>query len=100
MTSAIGPGLSADDLVRRLRAWPAASWGHGERIARTRAALRQLTDLAGRARGRPAPPVPELAVTALADQLAVLLQDAAHAGAAPAEIRPVLADLARDLGLG
>lgn len=100
MTSATGPGLPADDLLRRLRAWPAASWGHGERVARTRAALRELADLAGQARGRPAPPVPELAVTALADQLAVLLADAARAGAPPAEIGRVRTDLSRDLGLG
>lgn len=99
MTSATGPGLSADDLFRRLRAWPAASWGHGDRVGHTRAALHRLADLAGRARGRPAPPVPDLDVTALGDQLVVLSADAVAAGVPEEQVTAVLADLARDLRL-
>lgn len=47
----------------------------------------------------PTPPVPELDVTALGDQLAVLLADARAAGADPAEIDAVVAGLLRDLRL-
>lgn len=99
MTSATGPGLPSDELCRRLRAWPSASWQHGDRVVRTRRALTELAALAARARGGPAPPVPELAVTALGDQLAVLVADAVRSGAAADDVTAVLADLARGLRL-
>lgn len=99
MTSATGPGLSADDLCRRLRAWPSASWEHGDRVRHAREALHRLAALAAQARGRPAEVVPELSLTAMGDQLTVLVADAARAGVAPPDVDAVLRELSVRLGL-
>ncbi|MGI8415469.1 MAG: hypothetical protein ACR2P2_04545 [Nakamurella sp.] len=92
-------GPQPGELIRRLRAWSFSSWEHGDRIAAARLAGQQLADLAADAEGRPRTAVPELSFTALADQLAVLFDDAMAAGARD-EGAELLTMLATDLGLG
>lgn len=91
-------GPRPGDLIRRLRAWPHSSWEHGDRVAVTRLALQALADLAAAAEGRGRRLVPSLHTSALADQLAVLFDDAVAEGAA-GDAAPVLSALAIELGL-
>lgn len=92
-------GPQPGELIRRLRASSFSSWEHGDRIAAARMTGQQLADLAADAAGRPRTTVPELSFTALADQLAVLFDDATAAGAGD-QGAALLATLAADLGLG
>jgi len=96
----------ADDLVRRLRRWTAASWalpagpprptrptgglagsggsaaagGAATRAEAAAAAVQRIADLGAAAEGRPPRPVPRLADTVLADQLAVVVDDVLRTG--------------------
>ncbi|MDQ2845961.1 MAG: hypothetical protein M3Y77_06350 [Actinomycetota bacterium] len=92
-------GPQPGELIRRLRAWSFSSWQHGDRIAAARLAGQRLADLAADAERRPRSAVPGLSFTALADQLAVLFDDAIAAGAGD-EGAALLKMLAADLGLG
>ena len=74
----------AGELIPRLRRWPAASWtvrpepspaGSGTRAEVTAATVQRLADLGADLEGRPHRPVPRLADTSLADQLAVMVGD-------------------------
>ena len=67
-----------------------------EAVAGVRAALSALAGAAQAADGVPRPPVPELALHALADQVLVLAHDAATSGA-PEPARDVLVALRRAL---
>jgi hypothetical protein len=109
---------AAEDLVRRLRRWTPASWDRpagaaaaddpgapgpggraasdagdpGGRAAVTAAAVQRIADLGADAERRPRRPVPRLADTALADQLAVVVDDVLRAGD-PAAVRDLAAEL-------
>ncbi len=89
------------DFLRRLRNRPVSSWAVSGRVEATRAALDQLalrgftTELPG----HPVPPVPDVGVHALADQLEVLLRDAARAGVKRAELDVLIEELAGVLGV-
>lgn len=93
-----GPQPPADDLFRRLRAWPVSSWRHRDRLAAARRAAQTLADLAADGEHRSRRVVPELPEFALADQLTVLYRDAQVLDS-PAADR-VLTGLAADLGFG
>lgn len=99
---------AADDLVRRLRRWTAASWAlaAGPEAGGTRgdaayAAVQRIADLGADAEGEPRRPVPRLADTVLADQLAVMVGDAVRTGdpTALAGTAAELTALRRALGL-
>lgn len=93
------PGPPLVDLLRRVRAWNVSAWRHSDRTGQTRVALNRLSQLAAAHDGVSRPGVPDAGVHALADQLKVLIMDASAAGAPPAEIREILADLAAALRL-
>lgn len=89
----------AADLVPRLRRWTAGSWtvpaeppAAGTRAEVAAAALQRVADLGADAEGRPRRPVPRLADTTLADQLAVLVDDVLRSGD-PAAVAAVAAEL-------
>ena len=99
MTSDPGPGPQLERMLRRLLARPVSSWRHGDRERIARTAVQQLADLAADASTEPRRPVPDAGVTALADQIAVLVADARAAGAAPGAVTGIMARLAADLGI-
>jgi len=93
------PGPHSAELFRRLRAWNVSSWRLRGRIDAARSALAELAALADAADGRSRPPIPDVSVHGLADQLQVLAMDAFSTGAEPAQVEAVLARLAAALGL-
>ena len=86
------------ELFGRLRAWNVSSWRHGDRVVIVRETLSALAAIASDQDGFDRPPVPEVGVHALADQLEVLVMDAASAGATSERIDAVLDELAVRLG--
>ncbi len=86
-------------MLRKLRAWPASSWLHGNRIAAARGAAQELADLAADAAKGPRRRVPDAGAGALPDQLAVLMAEAESAGAPDAAVTIVLHTLADRLGV-
>ena len=98
--------LGAADLVRRLRRWTPAGWtvpaeppAAGTRADATAAAVQRIADIGADAEQRPRRPVPRLADKALADQLAVVVDDVVRTGeltvmdATAAELRALRAAL-------
>jgi hypothetical protein len=90
----------AGTLLPRLRRWTADGWQRPAtgpaRVPRAEVAaatVQRLADLAADTEGRPRRPVPRLADTVLADQLAVLLDDVVRTGD-PAAISAADAELA------
>ena len=74
--------MDAAELVPRLRRWTDRNWaaaaeppGTGTRAEVVAAVVQRLADLGADTEGRPRRPVPRLADTALADQLAVVVDD-------------------------
>jgi hypothetical protein len=90
----------ARELLPRLRRWTADNWalpatstagagagpaGRATRAAVAAAVAQRLADLGADAEGRPRRPVPRLADTVLADQLAVLVDDVLRTGSPDAD---------------
>jgi hypothetical protein len=92
-------GPAPADLIRRLRAWSASSWHHGDRVLEVRRACQTLADLAAEREGSPAREVPDHGWSALADQLAVLAGDALAAGVPEDQVDRVFGLLALSLGV-
>ena len=88
-----------EETFRRLRVWNLSSWRHADRQRHARAALAELTEMASQADGFRRPPVPDVGVHALADQLEVLSADAVAAGAPREHVEAVLVRLATQLGM-
>ena len=93
-----GPDLAreVDRVADRLRVlgprWAARQHQpDAEAVAAVRAALQTLADLAADADGAPRRVVPELALHALADQVAVLAHEACRVGAGPAAAEVLVA---------
>jgi hypothetical protein len=91
-------GPTAAEVIRRLRAWSAPSWNHGDRLLQARRACQTLADLTVEHEGSPARTVPDHGWSALADQLAVLADDARSAGVPEERVDRVLRALASGLG--
>ena len=98
MAKAIDAGQQAEVLIRRMRAWSASSWRHGDRITVVREAGQRLADLAAEREGRASRPVPDHGSSALSDQLAVLLADALRAGVPEDRLDAILTDVRSRLG--
>jgi hypothetical protein len=91
-TTGAGPDAGAlardaEDLVRRLRRWTAASWtlppqgpGPATRADAAHLAVQRIADLGADAELRLRLPVPRLADPVLADQLAVVVDDVVRTG--------------------
>jgi hypothetical protein len=89
----------ARTLLPRLRRWTADGWtlpaagsSPVPRAEVAAATVQRLADLGADAEGRPRRPVPRLADTVLADQLAVLVDDVVRTGD-PAAISTATAEL-------
>ncbi len=87
------------ETFRRLRVWNVSSWRHADRLQHTRTALAELAQMAAQADAFRRPPVPDVGVYGLADQLEVLTADALAAGVPREHVDAVLMGLARQLGL-
>ena len=90
--------LDVDEVIRRLRARAVSSWSM-ERLGAARDAIQRLADMAADAEGQPRRPVPHLHPTAIADQLAVLRQDATAAGADHRIVADLIGQLAVELSV-
>ncbi len=88
-----------EETFRRLRVWNVSSWRHADRLRQTRTALAELAEMASQADMFRRPPVPDVGVHALADQLEVLTADALAAGVPREHVDAVLMELAGQLGL-
>jgi len=97
--TASAQGPAPHPLFQRLRAWNVSSWRHADRVPIIRAALEDLSRLASAHDGIPRPPVPDVGVHALADQLQVLTADALDAGVPLVRVTDMLVQLSRRLGL-
>ncbi|WP_111767630.1 hypothetical protein [Nakamurella deserti] len=96
------PGPLYSAFFGRLRARPLSSWSVGERSTVAHRACAELAALGWAAENRgeaPVPTVPDLGPHALADQLQVLLDDALAAGADPAAVHALMAELATRLSV-
>jgi len=95
--------MPAEDRLRPLSTWTERSWRHRGADGRSRAdvafeAVQRLADLAADAEGEPRRPVPRLdgpVGAGIADQLAVMVHDAADVPA----VSEILEDLADRLRL-
>ena len=86
------------DLIHRLRVRPPSSWSDA-RVTLARQAVQELADLAADASGEPRRTVPHLHPMALADQLGVLLADAADAGVRADDLEKLFERLAAGLAV-
>jgi hypothetical protein len=91
------PRPLASNLLPRLRRWTADGWdvpavGGGTRGDAAARSVQRLADLAADVEGRPRRPVPRLAGTVLADQLAVMVDDIVRTGD-PEAVRAAGAEL-------
>jgi hypothetical protein len=107
MSSTPSPHWST--LVDRLRARPLSSWsykspngaGDWTRLDIARAAIAEFAEVGWRAERLPGevPAVPDLGPSAVADQLAVLISDAARAGVPREQLDGRVRELADALGV-
>jgi len=97
MTEPTSPQFA--DVLRRLRARSVSSFDFGDRTQRVRRTLTALEILTAAAQGRDPYPVPELEAYVYADQLTVLLAEAALAGVDPATVEGLMQELAAGLSL-
>lgn len=86
-------------MIRKLRARPLSSWEYGDRSRTLRQGMSELASLAASARGVSPHAVPNIGDHALADQFAVLIQDADDAGVPTEELAQLVARISSSLGL-